>query len=230
MLTISTFNIQNDIDNYSIDKTDVIVNYIKKYKIDVLNLQEVYSKINDDLEVELSKLNYTSTGQYRFFLKKIFNKINEKNSIITNKSIVSTNTYHLPFMPSLLKRVITKTVIKYNGENVSIYNTHLDFMYALSKKRQLKRILMIIKEDKNPIILTGDFNLKTNKKIFKNFILELEKLNIKHINIHEKTFKPSMFHRAIDHIFISNKFELIDKELITDMDISDHYPVLIRIK
>ena len=230
MLTISTFNIQNDINNFSHDKTEQIINYIKEYKIDVLNLQEVYSKVNDDLIKELKKMNYISTGNYRFLLRKTLNKINEKNSIITNHKVLYTRTYHLPFMPSLLKRIITKTVIDYEGEKVSIYNTHLDFMYTLSKKRQLKRILSILKKDKNKIILTGDFNLKDNKEIFQEFIKELEILGIKHININEKTFKPSRYHRAIDHIFISEEFKLVSKKLITDIETSDHYPVLIKIK
>ena len=230
MLTISTFNIQNDINNFSHDKTEQIINYIKEYKIDVLNLQEVYSKVNDDLIKELKKMNYISTGNYRFLLRKTLNKINEKNSSITNHKVLYTRTYRLPFMPSLLKRIITKTVIDYEGEKVSIYNTHLDFMYTLSKKRQLKRILSILKKDKNKIILTGDFNLKTNKEIFKEFIKELELLGIKHININEKTFKPSRYHRAIDHIFISEEFKLVSKKLITDIETSDHYPVLIKIK
>ena len=45
MLTISSFNIQNDFKNYNEEKTKGIYNYLKQNKIDILGLQEVYSKI-----------------------------------------------------------------------------------------------------------------------------------------------------------------------------------------
>lgn len=229
MLTISTFNIQNDINNYSLEKTKIILKYLKKSKIDILNLQEVYSLLDKDLKRELP-LTYASYGGYRFFLRRVFNRINEKTPIITNYKVRKYKTYALPFLPSLLKRVMTKVEIQDGEHIISVYNTHLDFQHEIVKKRQLKRILKILRKDNNPIILAGDFNLKTNKTIFLDFIDELDKMGIKHIDIKEKTFKASKYHRAIDHIFISKKFKVIEKKLITDIPISDHYPVLIKVE
>ena len=73
---------------------------------------------------------------------------------------------------------MTKIVIKYNNELVSIYNTHLDYKYDKVKKKELDKIYKILSNDKNKIILTGDFNLKNNKDIFNNFVAKLEKLGI----------------------------------------------------
>lgn len=228
MLTISTFNVQNDIHNYSKDKTRQIIKYLEDKKIDILSLQEVYSKLDYDLRKMLSP-SFSLFGKYRFFLKRLFNSINEKTPIITNYKVIFSKTYHLPSLPSLLKRIMTKVVIEVEGRQISVYNTHLDFQYEIVKKRQLKKILNIIKKDKNPVILMGDFNLKTNKKIFLDFREKLKSINIKHVNIHEKTFKASKYHRAIDHIFVSGEFKILKKELITDMPISDHYPVLVQL-
>ena len=230
MLTICTFNIQNDIRNYNISKSNEIIDFLKKNEIDILNLQEVYSLIDKDLSKELNNLSYTITGTYRFYLKRLFNRINERTPIITNKNIIEYKTYHLPFLPSLLKRVMTKVVIEYEGKKISIYNTHLDYKYDLVKKRQLNKILNIIKNDNNSIILTGDFNLKNNKIIFNEFIDELNKLKIKHIDVKDKTLKQSNYHRAIDHIFLSDSFDVISYERITNLDISDHYPIILKIK
>ena len=124
---------------------------------------------------------------------------------------------------------MTKVEIEDEGKIISIYNTHLEVRKENVKKRQLNRIVQILKKDKNPIILTGDFNLKTNKEIFNDFVSELEKLGIKHVDVEDKTLKISKYHRAIDHIFISNNFKLISKDRITDLDISDHYPVIIKV-
>ena len=226
MLTICTFNIQNDSRKYNTSKKDQIINLLKTNHVDIYNLQEVYSKIDKDLRKTLKTLSYSIYGAYRFLIP---NRYNEKTPIITNKKVISNKTYHLPFLPSIVKRIITKEEIEDEGRVISIYNTHLDFKYDSIKERQLKKILSILKKDHNPIILTGDFNLKTNKEIFNNFVSELEKLGIKHIDVSDKTLKISKYHRAIDHIFISDTFKLISKKRITDLNISDHYPVLIEI-
>ena len=46
MLRISSFNIQNDFSKYNINKSKEIYNYLVQNKINILGLQEVYSKIN----------------------------------------------------------------------------------------------------------------------------------------------------------------------------------------
>ena len=226
MITICTFNIQNNFKNYNSTKSKQIVKLLKNKNIDVYNLQEVYSKIDKDLKKTIKSLAYTINGTYRFLIPT---RYNEKNPIITNKKVISNKTYHLPFLPSITKRIMTKVVIEDNGKLVSIYNTHLEVRKEKVKERQLKRILKILKKDNNPIILTGDFNLKTNNEMFNKFIEELESIGIKHIDIADRTLKISKYHRAIDHIFISEEFKLISKDRITDLEISDHYPVLIQI-
>ncbi len=221
MLTISTFNIQNKEDK---NKLKFIKNYLNDNNIDILNLQEAYPKFMREFQSDLK--DYKVTGNYRYLY---FPKINESNPIITNKKVLYSKTYRLPHLPSLLNRIITKTVVIIDNKEISIYNTHLDYQYLSVKKRQLNKILKLIKKDKNPIILTGDFNLKNNKKIFNNFTEELEKMNIYRVQIDEKTFKPSKYKRAIDHIFLSKDFKLVDKNVVKDIKTSDHYPVLIRV-
>ena len=230
MLVISTFNIKNDYYKYNIDKTKDIINYLNKNQIDILNLQEVYKKLDKDLKREVKNNNYRMIGKYRFLSRLILKPFNESTPIITNKKIVEIKHYKLPHFPSLLKRIMTKIVINYNDELISIYNTHLDFKYDKVKKKELDKIYRIISKDKNKIVLTGDFNLKTNKDIFNNFVAKLEKLGIIRIPLDEKTLKQSMYNRAIDHIFISKEFKVVDKEVIKTLDISDHYPLLIILK
>lgn len=221
MLTISTFNIQNKEDK---NKIKFIKDYLIDNNIDILNLQEAYPKFMREFQSDLN--DYKVTGNYRYLY---FPKINESNPIITNKKVLYSKTYRLPHLPSLLNRIITKTVVVIDNKEISIYNTHLDYRYLSVKKRQLNKILKLIKKDKNPIILTGDFNLKNNKEIFNDFTEKLEKLNIYRVQIDEKTFKPSKYKRAIDHIFLSKDFKLVDKNVIKDIKTSDHYPVLIRV-
>ena len=229
MIKISTFNIQNDFSTYSIEKTNILFDYLKSYQIDILGIQEMYSSLEKDFNKKLRKLGYRSVGSYRFYSRYLLNRFNEKTPIVTKYPILSYHTYHLPFLPSFLKRIITKADILIENKEVAVYNTHLDFKYNSVKERQLKKILKILKKEKKPIILMGDFNLKTNKEVFLWFIEELKKMNIIHIDVHDKTLKASQYHRAIDHIFLSSDFRVIKKERIVNIPISDHYPVFLEI-
>lgn len=230
MLTISTFNIQNNFNNYNIEKTKEIIEYLKANKIDILNLQEVFTTCEKDLQNELNKFKFSIYGTYRYRLK-LLTKVNEKTPIITNKKVLETETFYLPHFPAFLKRVITKVVVTDEKLNkITIFNTHLDFQYDKVKRKQLQKIINIIKKENNPIILTGDFNLKDNNQIFKDFVNNLAKLGIIHLNIKGKTLKQSKYNRAIDHIFYSKEFKLVDAKIITTLSTSDHYPVLARFK
>lgn len=228
-MKICTFNIKNDYDLYQKEKSKDLVGFINKNKIDILCTQELFNICENDIIKDLSKTNYKIYGNYRFKLG-IFKKINEKVGIITNQKVLLDKTYHLPYLPSLLKRVVTKIIIDTNEfGKLAIINTHLDYMFDFVKKRQLKKLIKLVKDEKLPIILTGDFNLKNNNPIFNNFVNELESLNLKRIEINEKTLKQSKYHRAIDHIFVSNSIKVKNVEVVKNLEISDHYPVLIEI-
>ena len=68
MLVISSFNIKNDYYKYNKEKTKEIVSYLKDNQIDILNLQEVYKKVDKDLRKEI-KNTYKIIGKYRFLSK-----------------------------------------------------------------------------------------------------------------------------------------------------------------
>lgn len=227
MLVVSTFNIQNDNKKYQKNKAKEIYNYLEKNQIDILNMQEVFLKFEKDF-LALIKNKFNIYGKYRYLIKKL--PFSEKVGIVTDKKVIKTKTYRLPHFPSPLNRIVTKTIIEYNHKNITVLNTHLDYKYNKVKEKQLEYLLKMIKKEKNPLILTGDFNLKTNNLIFKKFISELEKQNIKLIKTNDKTLKWSIRHRPIDHVFCSNQFKVIDKKIITNIKSSDHYPVLVKLE
>ena len=228
MIRISTFNIQNDFSKYTIEKTKKIYDYMIDNDIDILGLQEVYSKLYNDLNSLINK-KYEIIGTYRFLSKIILNRFNEMLPVITKYRIINHKTYHLPHFPSPTKRIITRVLIGYKGSYISIYNTHLDYKFNMVKERELKKIYKIISKDDNPIVLIGDFNLKNNNKTFTDFEKKLQDLNMYRVNLDEKTFKPSKYKREIDHIFLSKNFVVKNKEVVKNLDISDHYPVLIDV-
>ena len=129
-MILSTFNIQNNYKYYDKIKAKQIYNFLKKNKIDIFGLQEVFNKCSKDLINYLGN-DYKMFGEYRFLSKILLRRFNEKTPIITNYKIISNKTYHLPHFPSILKRVLTHIVIEYNGKEISIYNTHQLLFYHI---------------------------------------------------------------------------------------------------
>ena len=136
----------------------------------------------------------------------------------------------MPHLPSLLKRVVVKNVINYKGYDISIYNTHLDFMFDSVKLRELKYLYKLISKDNNLVILMGDFNLKNNKEIFNKFCSLLEEKGISRVEFNDRTLKMSRYHREIDHVFLSNEFKVENYSIIKDLEISDHYPIMVDVE
>ena len=225
-MIISTFNIQNDFKKYKKDKSKIIFKYLRDNKIDILGLQEVFYMCSRDLK-KLIKHNYSIFGKYRFRLKLLFLTSNEKTPIITKNKVIKHTTYRLPFRPSHLRRVLTNVLVEYNNQIISIYNTHLESELDSVKLKQLDYIYNTLKNDSNPKILMGDFNLKIDNPIFIEFIDKLKTININRLSIDEKTFKESKGNKAIDHFFYSDEFIINKFNVVKELEISDHYPVLI---
>ena len=226
-MIVSSFNIQNNIRVYDKNKSQDIYNYLKNNKIDILSLQEVFNKCNKDL-ISLLNNNYSFVGKFRYLFNFIFYKKNEKNPIISKYKILSNKTYHLPSYKSKYKRILTHALISLDDKLISIYNTHLETSDEIIQKKQLDKIYEIISKDNNIKILMGDFNLKNNSDLFNEFTKLLSNLNMNLIIFNEDTFKNNNI-GEIDHIFIDNKFKLNKKKIIKDLEISDHYPIMIDI-
>lgn len=227
-MIISTFNVQNDFFKYKKNKSEIIYQYLENNKIDLLGMQEVFYTLSKDFK-KLIKSKYQMVGKYRFLLKLLHLTSNEKTPIVTPYKIIFNKTYDLPYKPSKLKRNMTHAIIDYNGIKISVYNTHLESDIDCVKSNQLDRIYEIIKKDRNPKILMGDFNLKNSNELFQNFKDKLKDINLNIISVNEKTYKLSNDNKEIDHVFISNDFKLNKKEVVKTLNISDHFPILIDI-
>ena len=215
-MIISTFNIKNDFNYYNKNKSLEIFKYLRNNKIDVLGLQEVFYKCDKDL-CKLIKDSYSMVGKYRFLSRLLHPTDNEK-------------TPRLPYYPSNLKRVMSHIVIQDGEKEYSIYNTHIEAKIPKVKEKQLDRIYEIISKDLRPKILMGDFNLKDTDMLFEGFMNRLKMLDLSRVEINERTFKSEFDDKAIDHIFISKEFKVVNTFVIKDLLISDHYPVIVEIR
>lgn len=222
MVKICSFNIKNNFFKHK-NKTEDIICFIKKYKIDILGLQEYLFRESNKFYLD----GYSCIGKGRLFRFK--NVYNETNSIITKYKVEYHRTIKLPWLFTTFPRIMNYSRLNINGKVISIINTHLDFMHIFSKRKQLDFIYRFLKKEvlKNEVVLLGDFNMTIKDKSFINFINNLNKIGIQRVDLEEKTFK--YLSNPIDHIFISKNIKLKSKTVLKDedFDISDHYPLII---
>ena len=244
-LTIINFNIQNKVKNKNYnggENAKSFANFINKQNPDIICMQE----LTDAYEKKLKTLiPYQFTGENRFNQKSIwYSHFGEKNAIITNLNIINTKTFSLSkdlnklgkrSLLSIFPRIATVTTVTKENQTFTVINTHLDHLSNYARKIQLIYLKQIIELNKEPIILTGDFNLNTENESFQDFIKYMQTKSCKLVPVSEKTFKPpvnpfkiSYNCKTPDHIFIPIDFNIESVDVI-DNNISDHKLIKIKI-
>lgn len=241
-ITIINFNIQNKVINKNYNdknQAKMLASIINKQKPDIICIQELTDTYENKLQTFMP--NYHFTGKNRFKNKSIwYSHFGEKNAIITSLNTIKTKTYSLSknlnkigkrsFL-SIFPRIATVTIVSKENQKFTVINTHLDHLTNICRKKQLTYLKKVIELNNDyPIILTGDFNLNTENKIFKDFVKYMQTKKCKLVPINETTFKPHKSSlKTPDHIFIPKNFNLENINVIDD-NYSDHKLVKIQIK
>lgn len=232
-IKISSFNLKNHYWNKSWNggnNPKELSRFIKEKQINFLGTQELVKKYSSLLQKELGNT-YTITGAYRYGNIPFIEQFNESNGIISTQPPIHSETKYLariPLIHTQMPRIFTSIETK----DHFIINTHLEYWNRSSQIYQLKVLYHYIlqNKDKCPII-TGDFNMDTTKEYFYEFIKELEKIGIYHIDNSTPTYKTK--EQILDHIFVSKAYEIENYEVIQNQpinQISDHRPIIAKIR
>jgi endonuclease/exonuclease/phosphatase family metal-dependent hydrolase len=81
------------------------------------------------------------------------------NAILGKAGLTGKNYYTLVSCGE--RRALQKTVINVEGIDISFYNVHISYQNECRKK-QITDVYNKVKNDPNPVILVGDFNVATN--------------------------------------------------------------------
>ena len=257
IIKIGTVNLKNDeINRNGGLRTDgasnafIVANHIISEKFDIIGTQEMTKGFSNSLKRYLK--DYKLYGGYRygnnFFSNhvKLIKIFNENNNIITNKKVIKHKTKVLPMIPSKFKdlkfilkkkifmpRILTIVLVEINNTIVCSMNTHLSYKAPSLQKRQLEYLLKVIRkyQKKYPIILTGDFNMEVGNKEFDEFNNKIENLNIKRLEVNDKTNSNKFKNKtAIDHLYIPKTWEVIDKGIKFLNNVTDHNEVYAIVK
>ena len=254
-LKIGTINCQNNEENRSFksNNSSLLAQHIIDNNYDIVGTQELTMNFTNRLFRNLKTIDkYNIYGGYQYGRGilgtrfPIIRTFNQANKILTKYPSIKTSTKSLPWIPSkwvdfkkgfkkkcITRRILTSIKINIEDENIYVINTHLDYYLYDVQKRQLEYLIDRIKlyQHDGKIILMGDFNLTTDEELFIDFIKKLESMGIKRVPVNDKT-NASKYRQtsAIDHIFISNEFNIIDYGVYNIDNITDHKAVYANIE
>ena len=253
--TIVSYNIRYD-NNWDIENSweirrSNIIQMLIKYSPSIIGIQE--GLLNQVQYIDSSLINYDYVGVGRDDGK---NK-GEFCAIYFDTSryvLLKNSTFWLSETPdtisvgwdAALERICTYGLFKdrITKKEFWVFNTHFDHMGSIAREKSsgliLKRIKKINRQSL-PVILMGDFNSIPNSPPVKEIVTELsDALQISTEKLHGPggTFngfnEDLPIEKRIDYIFTKNlkvlSYTHVNDRLENNRHISDHLPVMIKIK
>ncbi len=253
--TIISYNIRYD-NNWDIENSweirrSNIIQMLIKYSPSIIGIQE--GLLNQVQYIDSSLINYDYVGVGRDDGK-------EKGEFCaiyfdtTRYVLLKNSTFWLSETPdtisvgwdAALERICTYGLFKDRITNKEfwVFNTHFDHIGIIAREKSsgliLKRIKKINRQSL-PVILMGDFNSIPNSPPVKEIITELSdalQISLQKLHGPRGTFngfnEDLPIEKRIDYIFTKNlkvlSYTHVNDRLDNNRHISDHLPVMIKIK
>lgn len=213
---------------------------LSRYHPDIICLQEIGT---DDSNLKtIENLRYILAGYSNSFMRR--GKVYGVTTFFDSKvfSMIGSNSFNLPTNLYQLvafvlhgnknPRTVFKSgfVHKKTGKEISVYNIHLSpFATNQLRTRQIKNTLGDMSLDnKNAVIIAGDFNYPYGRKRFEDLISEYklkEATNNISFTLEKKIIRNFSLKLKLDYI-LYKKLKLESNNKIKDVNKSDHFPIL----
>ncbi|MBN2279126.1 MAG: endonuclease/exonuclease/phosphatase family protein [Candidatus Marinimicrobia bacterium] len=256
ILNVMTFNIRyaNPDDGVNIwdNRKEMAARVFGEKSIDIAGLQEVLKHQLDDLAKPLSEYQVYGIGrddgqEAGEFCPIIFRK--ERFELLDKNTFWLSETPEKPgnlCWNTVCNRVCSwvKLKDKKSGEVLYFFNTHFSHVSDEARQKSADMVLTEIAKiaDKERIILTGDFNLTMDSDAYQTIISHSEMKLYDASSVHTFSEYDHTFNGwgkvdpkpVIDYVFVSaglkiENYEIYKKEK-EGVYISDHYPVIVKIK
>lgn len=264
-LLVMTFNVRygsaNDGDNSWDKRKDLTADVLRKHGPDVVGLQEALRSQIDDLRAALPEYAEIGVGRDDGKTGGEYSAILYKKDRFT---VAESGTFWLSDTPEACgsitwgnncTRVCTwgRFVPKDRGQTFYLFNTHLDHISQYSRERSAILLSTRIRDraQKNPVILTGDFNMGEDNPVVRYFKGERElrvagngqsanpvplvdTFRVLHADAGETgtfhSFKGGRTNTKIDYILTQPGTKVLQAEILHDNKDnrypSDHFPVM----
>ena len=253
--SVITYNIKYDdrsVDENSwIMRKEGMVNLINSISPDILGIQEGLFHQVDYLDDNLDNFRYVGVGRDDGYKKGEF------CAIFFNKNkyrLINSSTFWLSENPNkvsigwdaALERICTYAQLEtLNGKDkIWIFNTHFDHFGKIAREQSAELLIKKIRNintDGEPTVIMGDLNALEDSKVIeilkREFKDSMEISEIGHngpIGTFNNFLSKQEITKRIDYIFIYGmkivSHEHVNKKLDNGNHISDHLPVLTKMK
>lgn len=269
VLHVVTFNVRYDNPadgpNRWEARLPVIESYLQDEQPDIMGMQEVKHNQVIDLERILPDYDYVGTGRDDGKQGGEYTPIfyqTDKFNLLDHSQFWLSETPEVPGSvgwDAAITRIVTwaKFEHKQSGKIFYFFNTHFDHRGIEAREMSpgliAERISSIAGND--PVILTGDFNIRKNHStmgsdLYDNLIETLKEnsaLNDAMVLAESpvttagststgfrQDWEPGVAGDAIDYIFVNDHFRVksyrVDRIVENDIFISDHWPVVVELQ
>lgn len=201
-----------------------ILDFIKSVNPDIMGLIEVDSgsfrseKSNQAQDIA-REMNHQTIYQSKYSTASIVQKVpvlnKQGNAILTNQQIKSQKFHYF-------REGIKRLVIELELEEFSVFLAHLSIKFR-HRHYQLHDLHAMIKSQKKPVIVAGDFNVFRGDRELQLF---LSATGLKNANTNGDPSHPSRSpRRQLDYIFHSPEIRITGFR-IPQIKLSDHSPLI----
>lgn len=227
-LTVLSYNIHHGEGTDGVWDLQRIADLILEHAPDVVALQEVDVGTFRSSRVDQARRLADLTG-----MDVVFGEFMEYDgglygmAILSKHRFLESYNHRLPRGPEPRTSLTAKIRLP-NGASVWVSNVHL---YRTEQERfgQVQRLLRVLANETDPIILVGDFNSRRGDLVMERVE---EEFSVPMKFGPTNTFPSDMPNREIDFVAFRprERFTLLDYRVIDERVASDHRPVLARFR
>lgn len=227
-------------------KKEGVADFFNQQKADIILLQEVYwrdSKFKNLNEAALSKYYHEKHGLIQVFSK--YPIIEFKQILSPNDKTVATAAYAdidigedtiriiNVYLETMLipKKLVSETIHNHEKteENTMILKNKLTTGF-LHHEIQIKELVPFIVNSKHPVILAGDLNSVPNSYEYQQLTYRLEDAYPAVGKSSGTSFHDFKYPLRLDYVFHSKELIPTKYEVLKNIHLSDHYPVIAYFK
>jgi len=197
---------------------------IKYYGLNFLLFQE--ANFRDNQKFDISNFSFVAAANLEYG--------GEFYGVLTASEVksISSDAYLTKgregFLGTYKSFLLTQYPLK-NHKKLMIINIHaINFRESSQYSIEIDRLIKLIKSYKGPLIIAGDFNSWSDKRVERLFKAR-DELSLDMVLFKNRDKIKSFMGNRLDYIFYRN-LKLIESTVIEQKNFSDHNPLLARFK
>ena len=229
-IRVMTYNIHHGEGADGKIDTTRIAELIRKENVDIVGLQEIDRGVARSARRDLIAELASETGMHFCFGKNIVYQGGDYgNAVLSRFPIVSQSNTHFRMLHPHEQRGIQELMLDVHGTKLLLMNTHIDYRPEDQERRinvkEMRRL--IARQDKLPIILTGDFNSTPESEVcaeIREFMNDTWAAVGQGNGFSLSSTQPE---KRIDYIWFSKNDRVVPQKVwVPQTRASDHLPVV----